>query len=554
MAYPKAIFFSMASEVAERFGYYGCLMLLTFFLRDHFFQSDSTAKLWLHAFVALSNLTPILGSVFSDMWFGPYKVVNFVTILYCLGPLMVTLGSGMFGDPVGKILAVLGLFIVGCASGCRKPCAAAFAADQFPEHMTKERQQFFSYFYLAITVGMISAQICMPYLRAGLTCLSMDTCYPVAFGSIGLALVATMLIFLSGTPWYVRSYRKNDVIWRACRCMFESAKRCLVFRIKKLRGNQKLLRQTRPGFLQRSVSQFGAPFVDEVQRVVDISILFIPTIVYWAMYDQMYSTWLIQTDAMDGRLGWLNILPDHLSVAYSIAMIFMIPFMDHFVYPMMQKLGLLCNQLQKMGLGFFLAALSFLMAALLQLWINYTVNESTHAGYHKIISSNMAQHVFDHPYLNISIDPMSKNVFLGEKHQKQLHDHDNILLHDNDMLYIYWDNETAPEKYQFTKRKPKTGYAELTIFMHPAIYQENRRVLFTLTSYNETRVQEFVLKSRNFTTNRDDVFQIKIPLFTFDDYDVILDLCNLDCKSFTIGKNLVLCFSVFVISFEKSNE
>lgn len=75
-----------------------------------------------------------------------------------------------------------GLVLVGLGTGGIKPCVATFGGDQFklPEQK-KQSMTFFSIFYWAINLGSLFSMLLTPQLRARVSCLGQDYCYPLAF-------------------------------------------------------------------------------------------------------------------------------------------------------------------------------------------------------------------------------------------------------------------------------------------------------------------------------------------------------------------------------------
>uniref|UniRef100_A0A915J3N0 Uncharacterized protein n=1 Tax=Romanomermis culicivorax TaxID=13658 RepID=A0A915J3N0_ROMCU len=380
--YPISVFFCMASETAERFASYVIYTMLTFFLRDRYGMDDSMAKFFLHGYICLCYLTPIAGSVLSDGWFGPYKVVVYSSVGCTLGLALMTVGavvsSGGVADQILKIAGLSGLTLMGMASGARKPCSAAFAANQFPDDMVHERAHFFSYFYLAMSVGMVASQLATPNLRASLGCMGQDTCYPLALGAGTVAMALSTFVILAGTSHYTKNFQKCNVILKTVQCVVFSMKKSMVAEKKQSKvihtspyHNPNIKEPQMPAkWLRCAIPKYGLDFVQRVERVVDIGILFVPAIGYWSLYDQMFSAWMIQTDNMDGRLGYLNIPPDQLTMAFSLMVMIMIPVMDYVIYPFFDRWRILSTPLRKMGLGFLLAAASFTLAGVLQLEID----------------------------------------------------------------------------------------------------------------------------------------------------------------------------------------
>uniref|UniRef100_A0A915J5V9 Major facilitator superfamily (MFS) profile domain-containing protein n=1 Tax=Romanomermis culicivorax TaxID=13658 RepID=A0A915J5V9_ROMCU len=213
--YPKGVFFCLGNEFTERFSFYGMRAVLTFYLMAHHSLDESAAKLIFHLFVSIAYFTPLLGSILADGFLGRFKVILYFSVLYCVGHVLLTLGS----LPIGNLKAVLtivdfaGLFIIAVSTGGIKPCVSAFAADQFPPDMQQERKQFFSFFYFSINVGALLSQIVTPLLRGRVSCLGEQTCFPLAFGVPSIFMVLALAIFLCGTPFYKLSETRDNVIW-----------------------------------------------------------------------------------------------------------------------------------------------------------------------------------------------------------------------------------------------------------------------------------------------------------------------------------------------------
>ena len=82
-----------------------------------------------------------------------------------------------------RALVLTGLLLVGIGTGGIKPCVATFGGDQFklPEQK-KQSLLFFSIFYWAVNLGSLCSMLLTPQLRASVSCLGQDYCYPLAFG------------------------------------------------------------------------------------------------------------------------------------------------------------------------------------------------------------------------------------------------------------------------------------------------------------------------------------------------------------------------------------
>lgn len=75
---------------------------------------------------------------------------------------------------------------------------------------------------------------------------------------------------------------------------------------------------------------------------------------------------------MDGDLGGFNIKPDQMQVINPLLIIILIPIFESTLYPLFKKLNIFQKPLNKMILGGSLAALAFILSALVELAIKPT--------------------------------------------------------------------------------------------------------------------------------------------------------------------------------------
>lgn len=79
------------------------------------------------------------------------------------------------------------------------------------------------------------------------------------------------------------------------------------------------------------------------------------------------SRWTLQATLMNGRIDFLNwtMKPDQMQVLNPLLVLLFIPFFETGVYPLLAKIGIR-KPLQKISLGGFLAALAFVLSAVVQ--------------------------------------------------------------------------------------------------------------------------------------------------------------------------------------------
>jgi len=119
----------------------------------------------------------------------------------------------------------------------------------------------------------------------------------------------------------------------------------------------------------------------EFMELAPILRVFLLLPAFWALFYQQNSTWVYQANEMDLRIHAsglsFSIPPDLMPSFEDVSVLILIPTFDRIIYPLMKKLKLPPRPLKKMVIGFFFVMLSFILAGLLELWIQ-------HQGKHKV--------------------------------------------------------------------------------------------------------------------------------------------------------------------------
>src|SRR5439155_23128453 len=92
---PPGVPYIIGNEAAERFSYYGMKSVLTVFMAHYLLNqsgvlapmSDNQAYMYSHVFVLGVYALPVLGAILADGFFGKYRTILSLSIVYCLGNL-----------------------------------------------------------------------------------------------------------------------------------------------------------------------------------------------------------------------------------------------------------------------------------------------------------------------------------------------------------------------------------------------------------------------------------------------------------------------------------
>ncbi len=190
--HPKALPFLFFSEMWERFGYYLMIGIFLLYLKnvEHgFAMTNKEASDLYGTFIALVFLTPFIGGLLADRYFGYRKSI-------IAGGLM--MGAGYCLMAVHSLpMLYLSMTLVIFGNGFFKPNISTLLGNLYsvPEY-TERKDEGYNIFYMGINVG---AFICNFFSAAIIILWG----WKYAFVAAGLGMFLGVLIFILGTKHYV---------------------------------------------------------------------------------------------------------------------------------------------------------------------------------------------------------------------------------------------------------------------------------------------------------------------------------------------------------------
>ncbi|VDO88583.1 unnamed protein product [Heligmosomoides polygyrus] len=382
--WPKQTLCILGNELCERFCYYGMRTVLTLYLMTVLMFSSDTATAVYHAFACVAYTSPILGSIIADGYIGKYWTILSISCLYAFGQALLSF-TAIFPPQtfVHPYLDLLSIFLVGLSTGGIKPCVPAFGADQFPKNETRMISLFFGFFYVVTNCGSLVSTFITPIFRVQ-SCFDAETCFPLAFGVPAALMVVSIVVFITGTPLYIMSPPKENVIASVFYVVFVTIK-------KKFTSHENVnhwLDHAMEGHNCDSddrcqdlfLSFFQEKLIEDVKALFRVLVLFIPIPMFYALWEQQGSRWIVQATKMDGEVtSWLTIYPDQVHVVNPLMIIILVPVFQMVIYPNLQKIGACPTLLQRIGLGGFLAAVAFIISGFVQLKIDQTMPDTPNA-------------------------------------------------------------------------------------------------------------------------------------------------------------------------------
>lgn len=315
---PSGVPFIISSEAAERFSFYGMNSILVIFMTQYLrnasgqpdFMSEPEAEKWYHTFFTAAYFLPILGALLADAVIGKFWTIMSLSIVYCLGHFALALDHTRTGLAIGLTLIALG-------AGGIKPCVSATVGDQFGQSNQHLLARVFSWFYFAVNIGSAFSTMLIPWL------LQVHGA-AIAFGIPGVFMLVATIIFWMGRKRFVR------------------------------------VPPAGLGNFMREVCNW--------ETVKILSYLLIPVpfaAMYWGLWQQNFSSWVLQAEKMDRHLFGHEWLSAQIQTVNPLFILVMLPLFSYWIYPAINKVYRL-TPLRKMGMGFFTGAAAFLIVAWIQ--------------------------------------------------------------------------------------------------------------------------------------------------------------------------------------------
>ena len=345
--WPRQIKYIVGNEACERFSYYGMTGILAGYISGQVAagglgkSEDYTTQItqW---FIFVNYFTPLLGAWLSDKLIGRYKTIFWVSLLYCAGHGTLAC-SDFFGAP-GKLNCLfIGLTLIAFGSGGIKPCVSAFMGEQFRPDQSHLMQKAFGAFYVAINFGSFFSFLVVPWVKD-------HHGYSLAFGVPGILMAIATFIFWRGKKLYVIVPTNREKKHAGFFKVFFTAL------FTRRTPGQKFWDAARPRFSDNEISA--------ARSVLPILFVFATIPMFWALYNQTNSTWVMQGLKMsETRLLGLKVGAEQMQSLNPLLIMLFVPVFTLWIYP---RMGRFASPLRRMSYGLFLAALAFLLIALLQ--------------------------------------------------------------------------------------------------------------------------------------------------------------------------------------------
>ncbi|MBA5629289.1 peptide MFS transporter [Moheibacter lacus] len=198
--HPKALPYLFLSEMWERFGYYLMIGIFTLYLKDvetGFAMTEKQASDLYGTFIALVFLTPFIGGLVADRYWGYRKSIIIGGVLMGIGYMMMGIHN------ITALYVAMTLVILG--NGFFKPNISTLLGNFYSEEKFKDKKdEGYNIFYMGINIG---AFICNFFGAA----LQILLGWQWAFMAAGVGMFIGVIIFFMGTKFYKGHDHKKGV-------------------------------------------------------------------------------------------------------------------------------------------------------------------------------------------------------------------------------------------------------------------------------------------------------------------------------------------------------
>ncbi|XP_031121612.1 protein NRT1/ PTR FAMILY 8.3-like [Ipomoea triloba] len=405
----RACPFILGTECCERLAYYGIATNLVSYLTKKLHEGNVSAARNVTTWQGTCYLTPLIGAVLADAYWGRYWTIAVFSSIYFIGMCTLTLSASIpalkpvecvgslcpTATPAQYAIFFIGLYLIALGTGGIKPCVSSFGADQFDDTDSRERVKkgsFFNWFYFSINIGALVSSSLIVWIQD-------NAGWGLGFGIPALFMGLAIASFFAGTPLYRFQKPGGSPLTRMCQVLVASIHKWNVTapvdssllyetpdNVSAIEGSRKLMHTDELRCLDKAAVISDAELktgdysnawrlctvtqVEELKILIRMFPIWATGIVFSAVYAQMSTMFVEQGTMMDTSIGSFNIPAASLSSFDVISVIVWVPIYDAILVPIARKLtgkerGF--SELQRMGIGLFLSILCMSAAALVEI-------------------------------------------------------------------------------------------------------------------------------------------------------------------------------------------
>lgn len=164
--HPKGLSVLFATEMWERFNFYGMRALLTLFLANALMMGEKESSIIYGGFLGLCYLTPMLGGYISDKYLGNRACIMLGGFTMGIGQLLLFTSASSFATnlDLAKTTMWCALLVIIFGNGFFKPNISSMVGQLYPPAQKNKLDSAFTIFYMGINIGALLGQTICPAL------------------------------------------------------------------------------------------------------------------------------------------------------------------------------------------------------------------------------------------------------------------------------------------------------------------------------------------------------------------------------------------------------
>ena len=372
LGHPKGLYILFLTEMWERFSFYGMKALLIFYLVKYHLFSDASGNLIVGSYAAMVYAMPVIGGYLADKYLGFRKAVLFGGILLVLGHIGMAfegnaateMANGVIErDESAMRIFFLSLSLIVLGVGFLKANISSIVGELY-EATDQRRDSGFTIFYMGINLGSFIATIVCSWLGETYG-------WGYGFGAAGIGMFFGLLTFMYGSKFFNGKAEPKDPELLKEKVFGIISKEWLIYLLSILgiffiwtiiqnhhlvEGLLMVASVISLGFIVWQLTKLDSVSRD---RLIALTILIIFSVVFWALFEQAYTSLNLFAERSIDR----NILGFEVPAGsfLSLNALFIIIFAPIFAWMWvnLEKRNMQPNTAIKFALGIILVGLGF---------------------------------------------------------------------------------------------------------------------------------------------------------------------------------------------------
>lgn len=352
--FPRIMMVMILVQLVQAFSQNVMLSVKAIFITTVLGYEEDSAVMISHIFISFEPVSHLTGAILADSTFGKWKII--ITGM-CL----------MRVPDVFFILSVLPsmphrvMFLTAVATATflniHFPTLSAFFSEQF---RMPQQEKFLKRYYNILYWGRNAVSVAGAVSGSRLaskSCFGENECYFYPFVVwVGTEILVAISIIAMG-PFFIKRPPTSSVFLHFLECIGRAI-------YNKTRSGKE---EQRSRWIDYADDIFADDFRDDAFTLINMSYFFILGILYWSLYDQMYTRFIYQGAKLDPHItDHFRVYPGDTTILNPVLVIVLLPLLEYVVYPLCNKMNLLKTDLQKVGCSEYLVATAFVAAAILE--------------------------------------------------------------------------------------------------------------------------------------------------------------------------------------------